>query len=185
MTSCLRGSISNRKDRNPFLITSIYFWLKKKNPLYFSAFSRETEPTWYKNLSLSICIHIYIGQGFPVGSDSKESAYNVGDPGSIPGSGRSPGKGIATQSSILTWRIPWTEEPGRLQSIGLQRAGHNWVTNTFMYIGCPNVGTDKSKICWASWQTGGPGRGWHCKFKSEGCLQADFPSTVGDLGLFS
>ena len=79
---------------------------KKPNPLYFSAFSRETEPTGYKNLSLSICVHIYIGQGFPVGSDGKESAYNVGDPGSIPGSGRFPGKGIATQSSILTWRIP-------------------------------------------------------------------------------
>ena len=34
-------------------------------------------------------------------------------------------KGIATHSSILTWRIPWTEEPGRLQSMGLQRVGHN------------------------------------------------------------
>ena len=79
---------------------------KKKNPLYFSAFSRETEPTGYKNLSLSVYIHIYIGQGFPGGSDSKESAYNVGDPSSIPESGRSPGKEIATYSSILTWSIP-------------------------------------------------------------------------------
>ena len=34
-------------------------------------------------------------------------------------------KGIATHSSILAWRIPWTEEPGRLQSMGLQRVGHN------------------------------------------------------------
>ena len=34
-------------------------------------------------------------------------------------------KGIATHSSILTWRIPWTEEPGRLQSMGLQGVGHN------------------------------------------------------------
>ena len=33
-------------------------------------------------------------------------------------------KGIATHSSILAWRIPWTEEPGRLQSIGSQRVGH-------------------------------------------------------------
>ena len=33
-------------------------------------------------------------------------------------------------SSILAWRIPWTEEPGRLQSMGLQRVGHDWVTNT-------------------------------------------------------
>ena len=35
------------------------------------------------------------------------------------------GKGMATQSSILAWRIPWTEEPGQLQSIGLQRVRHN------------------------------------------------------------
>ena len=34
-------------------------------------------------------------------------------------------KGMATHSSILAWRIPWTEEPGRLQSMGLQRVGHH------------------------------------------------------------
>ena len=37
---------------------------------------------------------------------------------------------MATLSSILAWRIPWTEEPGRLQSIGSQRVGHDRVTNT-------------------------------------------------------
>ena len=40
-------------------------------------------------------------------------------------------KEMATHSSILAWRIPWTEEPGRLQSLGSQRVGHNWATNTF------------------------------------------------------
>ena len=40
------------------------------------------------------------------------------------------GKDMATHSSILAWRIPWREEPGRLQSMGLQRVGHNWMTNT-------------------------------------------------------
>ena len=34
-------------------------------------------------------------------------------------------KGMATHFSILAWRIPWTEEPGRLQSVGSQRVGHN------------------------------------------------------------
>jgi len=34
-------------------------------------------------------------------------------------------EGMATHSSILAWKIPWTEEPGRLQSIGLERVGHN------------------------------------------------------------
>ena len=49
--------------------------------------------------------------GFSGGSDGKESNCNSGDLGSIPGLGRSSGKGIATCSSILPWRIPWTEEP--------------------------------------------------------------------------
>ena len=40
-------------------------------------------------------------------------------------------KETATHSSILAWRIPWTEEPGGLQSMGLQRVGHDWITNTF------------------------------------------------------
>ena len=39
-------------------------------------------------------------------------------------------KGMATHSSILAWRIPWTEEPGGLQSMGSQRLGHDWVTHT-------------------------------------------------------
>ena len=68
-------------------------------------------------------------RGFPGGSDCKASARNVGDPGSIPGSGRSPEKEMATHSSILAWRIPWTEQPGRLQSTRSQRIGHDWVTS--------------------------------------------------------
>ena len=47
------------------------------------------------------------------GSDGKASAYNVGDLGSIPGLKRSPAKGNGNPLSILAWRIPWTEEPGR------------------------------------------------------------------------
>ena len=39
-------------------------------------------------------------------------------------------EGMVTHSSILAWRILWTEEPGRLESIGSQRAGHNWATFT-------------------------------------------------------
>ena len=56
--------------------------------------------------------------GFPGGSEVKASACNAGDLGSIPGSGRSLEMEIATHSSILAWRIPWTEEPVGLQSVG-------------------------------------------------------------------
>ena len=38
-------------------------------------------------------------------------------------------KEMATHSSILAWKIPWTEDPGGLQSVGLQRVGHEWVTS--------------------------------------------------------
>ena len=106
-------------------------------------------------------------KGFPGGSEGKESACNAGDPGSIPGLGRSLGgglgnplqyswaslvaqmvknlpamqelqetqvrslsqedpleEGMATHSSIIAWRLPWTEEPGWLQFMGSQRVGH-------------------------------------------------------------
>ena len=39
-------------------------------------------------------------------------------------------EGMATHSSIFAWRIPWTEEAGGLQPVGLQRVGNNWVTNS-------------------------------------------------------
>ena len=50
---------------------------------------------------------------------------DTGDAGSIPGSARSPEEEIATHSNILAWRIPWTEEPGGLQSIVSQRVRHD------------------------------------------------------------
>ena len=55
----------------------------------------------------------------------KAFAYHVGDPGSIPGLGRSLEKEMATHSSILAWKIPWMEEPGRLWSMGPLRVGHD------------------------------------------------------------
>ena len=56
--------------------------------------------------------------GFPDGSDSEESACNAGDSGLIPGQEDPLERGMETHSSILAWRIPWTEEPGGLQFMG-------------------------------------------------------------------
>ena len=53
------------------------------------------------------------------------NAADVRDVGSIPELGRSPGEGMATHSSIPAWRIPWTLEPGELQSMGSQRVGRD------------------------------------------------------------
>ena len=52
-------------------------------------------------------------------------AGDIRDMSSVPGLGRSPGGGNDTPFQILARRIPWTEEPGGLQSMGLQRLGHN------------------------------------------------------------
>ena len=73
--------------------------------------------------------HLLICQSFPGGTVVKNlptNAVDTGDTGSIPGLGRSPREGNATHSSILAWRIPWTAEPGGLQSMGSQRVGHGW-----------------------------------------------------------
>ena len=61
--------------------------------------------------------HVPSTLGFPGGSVIKNLSANVRDLGSIPGSVRSLREGMATYSSILTWEIPWTEEPGGLQSM--------------------------------------------------------------------
>ena len=68
------------------------------------------------------------GWGFPGGSVVEESACSAGDPGLIPGLKRSLEKEMATHASILAWRIPWTEEPGSLQSMGSQSVRHNLAT---------------------------------------------------------
>ena len=118
-------------------------------------------------ITLIISSYYMTVKGFPGGSEGKESACNAGDPGSIPGLGRSLGgglgnplqyswaslvaqmvknlpaiqelqetkvrslsqedpleEGMATHSSIIAWRLPWTEEPGWLQLMGSQRVGH-------------------------------------------------------------
>ena len=55
-------------------------------------------------------------------SDSKESAYNAGDPGLIPGLEDPLEKRVATHSSIPAWRIPWTEEPAGCSSWGCKES---------------------------------------------------------------
>ena len=71
-----------------------------------------------------IQLYIYMYLGFPLGSVVKESPCNEGDLDSIPGLGRYAQRDMTSLSRILAWRISWTEEPSRLQSIGSQRVGH-------------------------------------------------------------
>ena len=75
---------------------------------------------------MKILIWISVPSG--TSEESACSAGDAGEAGSIPGSGRSPGVGNDDPSSILAWKIPRTEKPGGLQSMWLQRVGHDWVT---------------------------------------------------------
>ena len=63
--------------------------------------------------------------GFPVGSNIKNLPAMLETQLQSLGQEDSLEEGIATHSSILAWRIPWTEEPDVLQSMGLQSVGHN------------------------------------------------------------
>ena len=78
-----------------------------------------------KEWNFAICHIIYRLGTSLVAQMVKASAYNAGDLGLIPGLGRSLEKEIAAHSSIVAWKIPWTEEPGRLQSMGPLRVGHD------------------------------------------------------------
>ena len=64
-------------------------------------------------------------QGVPVVKNPPASAGDVRGAGSIPGLGRSPGDGQGDPLSILAWKIPWTEEPGGLLSLGSHRVRHD------------------------------------------------------------
>ena len=85
-------------------------------------------------------------------SDNKESACSVGDPGSIPETGRSLEKEMATHSSILAWRIPWTEQHGwqAIHGIAKNQTRQNNFTFTFQLIwevipGKVNTGVRKTR----------------------------------------
>ena len=67
-------------------------------------------------------------RGLTRGSLIKNLPASAGDEGSILGQDDPLEEEMATHSSILAWRIPWTREPGRLQSMGSQRAGHDLAT---------------------------------------------------------
>ena len=61
-------------------------------------------------------------------------------------------KGMATHSSILAWRVPWTEEPGGLQPVGLKRVGQDCVTNTFTFNPPPSLAIPVRFVSIVQWR---------------------------------
>ena len=108
-------------DPNPHIIaqplnaedTCVYIW--RTITLLISMFCGTAD--WRKKLSQTGLIWCFLGS-----SVIKNLPANAGDPGSIPGTRRSPGEENTTHFGILAWEIPWTEEHGGLQSIGSHKS---------------------------------------------------------------
>ena len=74
---------------------------------------------FYLTCYVVVCVEVPVVKNLPA------DARDIGDRGLIPGLGRSHGGGMATHSGILAWRIPCTEEPGGVRSIGSYRVGQD------------------------------------------------------------
>ena len=90
-------------------------------------FSRQEPWSGLPSRGIQFCLYHcpMHNMSFPGGSDGKASACNAGDPGVIPALGRSPGEGNGNPLQDSCWRIPRMEEPGGLQSVGLQKVGRD------------------------------------------------------------
>ena len=60
---------------------------------------------------------------------------------------------MTTHYSILAWRIPWTEEPGGLQSMGSQRVGHDWATNTHTHFSISSLISPWNVLAHLTWDS--------------------------------
>ena len=119
------------KSQNHIKSIMEFYWLFLENVLHNCPFLPISTATFLILLPYFIVSDFVLGnqiiflKTYFFVSPPLSSAWTAGDPGSIPGLGRSPGEGNGTHSNTLAWRIPWREEPGRLQSMGSQRVGHD------------------------------------------------------------
>ena len=95
-----------------FLLTTLRCFTILSQTFLKDKFPKKTSDN--NSYTITMCL------GFPGGSVVKNPPTNAGDAGSIPGLKRAPRVEVATHSSILAWKIPWTEQHGGLQSMGSQ-----------------------------------------------------------------
>ena len=108
----------NKISINP----DVFPWQRKDK---INTMLQETESSCNVWDGLDVVILQYISQVLLV-ARTHLPIQETRDTDSFPGSGSSAEEGMATHSSIVAWRLPWTEEPAGLESIGLHRVGHNW-----------------------------------------------------------
>ena len=95
-----------------FLLTTLRCFTILSQMFLKDKFPKKTSDN--NSYTITMCL------GFPGGSVVKNPPTNAGDAGSIPGLKRAPRVEVATHSSVLAWKIPWTEQHGGLQSMGSQ-----------------------------------------------------------------
>ena len=122
-----REMLANRVPSNCGILYSsifLHFTDFHCKPIIFINKTTKESKKWKQKVTVSADLPFtYLRvEGFPGGSDSQESTCNAWDPGSVHGSGRSPGERNGNPLSILAWRIPWTEKPGWLQSMGVSKS---------------------------------------------------------------
>ena len=104
--------------------TNSFYHVILKNVLFFP------HQLYWDIIDMQHCVGLHCIRASLVAQMVKESACNAGDEVQFLGWEDPLKKEMSTRSSILAWRIPWTEEPGGLQSMWLQRVRHNWATHT-------------------------------------------------------
>ena len=138
-----REMLANRVPSNCGILYSsifLHFTDFHRKPIIFINKTTKESKKWKQKVTVSADLPFtYLRvEGFPGGSDSQESTCNAWDPGSVHGSGRSPGERNGNPLSILAWRIPWTEKPGWLQSKGNAKSQTQRGTHThkpqFAYV---------------------------------------------------
>ena len=106
-----------------FFLSSVQFPTSGTSPKYL--WEKPTLPSFHDSLSkIRASQVVLVIKNLPANSgDIEMQVQSLGQEYPLE-------KGMATHSSILAWRISWIEEPAGLQSVGSQRVGHNWATNT-------------------------------------------------------
>ena len=118
----MESSLEQRSPNNRLLTVLLHFLCLCSHHLSSPGSRACHPPEQGYEFSIDICIRLPLGNGLPPWLIDKEPTCNAGagDQSSIPSWADLLEEGMATHSSILAWRIPWTEEPGGLQSIGSQ-----------------------------------------------------------------
>ena len=126
---CMKGEIKIEAALNIFkdVRESPVFWERNTQYFFMNLYHMCNNNPWGKKL-IQFFQHFKMTLGFPDSASGKEPVcrFRKCETQVHPWLRKIPEEGVVTHSNILAWEIPWTEQPGGLQSIGSQRVRHSW-----------------------------------------------------------